>query len=108
MKTKIHHSLQQLRSSVIMILFLSTAVYAQQITVWGTVTSDNTGEALPGVNIVVVGNESTGTVSDLDGNYSLRVSSGDVLRFTYVGYVSQTVPVDSRTQINEIGRASCR
>lgn len=100
MKTKIQLSLQKLGMSVIMMLFLSTAVYAQQITVSGTVTSENTGEALPGVNIVVVGNESTGTVSDLEGNYSLRASSGDILRFTYVGYVSQTVPVDSRTQIN--------
>src|SRR5699024_8660705 len=44
---------------------------------------------------------STGTVTDANGHYSLSVSSGqDTLRFSYIGYQPQTVPIEGRTTIN--------
>ena len=54
-----------------------------QRTVSGKVT-DDTGEALPGVNVVIKGT-TTGTTTDLDGNYRLSVDEGATLVFSFVG-----------------------
>ena len=62
---------------------VSTVVLAQQ-TVTGTVTGDG-GEALIGVSIVVEGTGS-GTVTDIDGNYSITTQEGNTLIFSYTGY----------------------
>ena len=70
-----------------------------QIIVKGTVTSQDTGETLPGVNIVVRG-AGSGTVTDLDGSFTLNLSSeDDVLIFSYIGYIAQEVPLNGRTVI---------
>ncbi|MCC8153930.1 MAG: SusC/RagA family TonB-linked outer membrane protein [Tannerellaceae bacterium] len=60
---------------------------------------DKTGEPLIGVSIQVKGT-TTGTITDFDGNYSLNVKSGDVLVFSYVGYVSQEITVTNQTVLN--------
>ncbi|MBT8268602.1 MAG: hypothetical protein HKO96_12090 [Flavobacteriaceae bacterium] len=57
-------------------------------TVDGTVTEQATARPLPGVNVIIKGT-SRGTATDFDGNYQLSVSNGDVLVFSYVGFVSQ-------------------
>jgi uncharacterized protein YfaS (alpha-2-macroglobulin family) len=58
----------------------------------GTVT-DETGEPLPGVNIVVKGS-TTGTISDIDGKFSIRIEDPDAkLVFSYVGYMNEEVNV---------------
>lgn len=72
----------------------------QQLTIIGKVTDKQTGEPMPGVNIVVKGT-SIGTMSDIDGNYSLAVSDGNVtLVFSFIGYVNQEVPLQGRSSIN--------
>ncbi|WP_277479789.1 SusC/RagA family TonB-linked outer membrane protein [Catalinimonas alkaloidigena] len=56
--------------------------------------------AIPGVNVVVKGT-SQGTVTDIDGNYSIGVSSGnDTLIFSFVGYANQVVPINGRSTID--------
>jgi hypothetical protein len=50
----------------------------------GKITSAAEGEALPGVNVLVRGTQ-TGTVTDLDGNYSISVSSDDVILVSFIG-----------------------
>jgi hypothetical protein len=60
-----------------------------------------TNEALIGVSILVSGT-TQGTVSDVDGNYTLNAPSDATLVFSYVGYVSQTVAVKGRASINVI------
>lgn len=61
---------------------------------------DEAGRPMPGVNVVVKGT-TTGTSTDTDGNYRISVQSGDaVLIFTFIGYVSQEVPVGNQTVIN--------
>lgn len=72
---------------------------SQPIEVSGTVTDAITNETLPGVNIVIQGT-STGTVTDMDGKYSLRAPSNAVLVFSYIGYESQQVAVEGRNNIN--------
>jgi len=71
----------------------------QQLEVTGTVTDAQTGDPLPGVNIVVKGT-TTGTSTDMDGNYSIEVAPDATLVFSFVGYVAREVPVDARTTIN--------
>jgi TonB-linked SusC/RagA family outer membrane protein len=72
----------------------------QQMTVQGTVTDTN-GDPLPGVNIVIKGTTS-GTVSDIDGNYSLLVPDRQsaVLLFRFVGFSEQEIPVQGRSEVN--------
>ncbi|MEF8846056.1 MAG: SusC/RagA family TonB-linked outer membrane protein [Bacteroidales bacterium] len=70
----------------------------QQVTVEGTVT-DSEGNPLPGVNIVVEGT-TTGTTTDMEGNYSIEVPSDATLVFSFVGYQEQTIQVDGREEIN--------
>lgn len=70
------------------------------IQIRGTVTSETDQAALPGVTVVEKGTNN-GTVTDLNGQYSLEVSDANaVLVFSYVGFVSQEITVGSRTEIN--------
>jgi len=70
-------------------------------TVSGTVT-DETGESLIGVNILIKGTAS-GTVTDFDGNYTLDVPDGsNTLVFTYTGFQPQEINVDGRTTIDVV------
>ena len=69
-----------------------------QRTVSGKVT-DDTGEALPGVNVVIKGT-TTGVTTDLDGNYRISVEDGATLIFSYVGFETQEINVGARTAID--------
>ena len=60
---------------------------------------DAEGIPLIGVNILIVG-KSEGTITDIDGNFSIDVDQGDVLEITYVGYVSQQVIVGEQSTYN--------
>jgi len=71
----------------------------QQNIVKGTVT-DELGNALPGVTIIVKGT-TRGTTTDINGNYAIEVESPQsVLACSFVGYVTQEITVGNRTQIN--------
>lgn len=86
-------------------LLVSFAVSAsgmqqKNITVSGTVV-DATGEAIIGASILVKGTESHGTVTDIDGKYSLsNVPQSATLVFTYMGMKQQEIAVNGRTTIN--------
>ena len=81
-------------------LFVPLWLSAQNITVTGRVT-DRTGEELIGVSITEKGT-TNGVASDINGNYSLSVSRSATLDFRYVGYISQSVSVDGKSQINVV------
>jgi TonB-linked SusC/RagA family outer membrane protein len=73
---------------------------AQQVTVRGSVTDANTGQALPGVNVVLKGT-TIGTMTDIGGNYSLAVSDPNgTLVFSFIGYTPQEVAITNRTTVN--------
>mgnify|MGYP001794516305 CR=1 FL=1 len=82
---------------VLFISFCSVSANAQE-TISGKITSAN-GEALIGVTIVVEGT-STGTVTDIDGNFSVEAASDAVLVISYVGYTTQTIPVNGQTSLS--------
>ncbi|GAA0721724.1 hypothetical protein GCM10009430_23380 [Aquimarina litoralis] len=67
--------------------------YAQELTITGTVTDKDTGETLPGVNVVILGT-TTGTNTDFDGNYSIKAKVDDVLEFSFVGYTTDKIKVE--------------
>ena len=62
---------------------------------------DSKGEPIIGANIILKGT-STGTVTDFDGNFSVQVPGRGVLSISYIGYLSQDVPVQNRTAIEVI------
>ena len=64
---------------------LPLGMYAQQLTVSGTVTDASDGMVLPGVTVVVKGTH-TGTITSPMGDYSLQVNVGDVLQYSFIGF----------------------
>ena len=73
---------------------------AQDRTVSGKVTSVEDESALPGVNVILKGSTS-GTVTDIDGNYSLSVpSTGGILVFSFIGLASEEVEIGTRSVID--------
>ena len=73
---------------------------AQERTVSGKVTSAEDGTGLPGVNVILRGT-STGTVTDIDGNFTLEVpAEGGTLQFSFVGMETQEIPIGNRSVID--------
>jgi hypothetical protein len=75
-------------------------VVMQQNIVRGKVTGQN-GEPLPGVSVVIKGT-TTGTVTSIDGNFSLNAQPEDILVFSFIGMRTQEIPVESQTTINVV------
>ena len=104
MRTRLLQHLQKkaIRSKSIMtlvcLLLASASAFAQTKTVTGTVT-DAANEPLIGASVLVQGT-STGTITDMDGKYSISVTPEDVLVFSYVGMTSQTIKVGTQNVIN--------
>ncbi|UZR97357.1 SusC/RagA family TonB-linked outer membrane protein [Chondrinema litorale] len=84
--------------SLIFLVACSQILLAQDL-VKGRVTSSEDNEPLPGVSIVVQGTNK-GTTTDLDGNFSVQATSEDVLLFSYIGYLKQSITVGTQTTID--------
>jgi hypothetical protein len=88
----------KLNGFLVLLLALVTQItFAQERAVSGTV-SDNAGQPLPGVSVLVKGTK-TGTQTDFDGKYSIKVAPSQTLVFSYIGMKTQNV-VASSTSIN--------
>lgn len=86
---------------IIALMIVCTQSVSAQKTISGIVTDDS-GVPLPGSSVVVQGT-TNGVSTDFDGNYSIsNVSTNDVLVFSYLGTVSQTIIVGDRTTINVV------
>ncbi len=93
------YSLQKSVCLTLLLCLLCSAAWAQQA-VTGTVT-DGDGFPLTGVNVLVVGS-SSGTVTDLDGAYSITAPDGSMLRFSYIGYLAQEIEVAGQSVIDVV------
>ena len=82
----------------LLLFFLIQPVFAQEISVSGTVTDEN-NVGIPGVSVFVKGT-STGTITDVDGKYTLKVSSGATLVFQSIGLATQEVVVGTESTID--------
>ncbi len=65
----------------------------------GIILDAETGDPIIGATVVVA-NTTNGTITDIDGKYNLQVSGDVSLTFSYIGYVSQTIPVGVNSEIN--------
>ncbi|MDR1866178.1 MAG: TonB-dependent receptor [Bacteroidales bacterium] len=65
----------------------------------GTVVDEN-GEAVIGANVIEKGVSSNGTITDVNGNFSLNVSDGATLQVSYIGYITQEIPTGSRNRFD--------
>jgi len=82
-------------SFLIPILFLGLALSGQStFTIQGTISDAANGEGLPFATVILIGEESNGTTSDIDGNYTLQVSKNSgQLKAEYLGYKGETISV---------------
>lgn len=88
---------------LLVVLFSAVAsfVFAQNKTITGSVV-DAKGESIIGASVLVKGS-SNGTISDIDGNFSLKnVANNAILQVSYIGYVSQSVSVGNKSSIKVI------
>ena len=87
------------RLALLVILLLNIPLFAQDsYTISGTVSGSD-GLPIPGVNVIVVGT-STGAATDFDGNYSINVTNGDILQFSYIGFVTQLITINGQQSLN--------
>jgi TonB-linked SusC/RagA family outer membrane protein len=77
---------------------LTVPILAQELQISGNVT-DNSGEPLPGANILIEGT-TRGTVTDVNGKYSIEVPQSSVLVFSFLGYIPQKVTVTNQKTID--------
>lgn len=76
-----------------------SAAILQQVKKITGVIKDATGEPIIGANVIVKGT-TTGTMSDIDGQFSLDVPDGGILSISYIGYVAQEIPIKNQTSLN--------
>lgn len=93
--------------SLLKVLFLMLGLafgfqgYSQGVKVSGRVTDANDGQTIPGVSILIKGT-SSGTITDIDGKYTLNADAGSTLVFSFVGYNTQEVLVGAQTNLNVV------
>lgn len=95
------HAYLLMRHLLLLLVFLTPAgfAYAQSV-VSGTVTDATDDSGIPGVNVLVKGT-STGTITDVEGNYNVTVSGEDaILVFSSVGFTTEEITVGDQSTIN--------
>ena len=80
-------------------VLLGVTLYAQNITVKGTVTDASNGESLPAASVILQGT-TQGVTADVQGNFSIPAPRNGVLLVSMIGYQTATVPVDGRSVID--------
>jgi TonB-dependent starch-binding outer membrane protein SusC len=101
---KVCHKLKLIRRIMVLSCLLMfsgiLSMSGQGFRVTGTVSDSRSGELLPGVNIVEKGT-TTGVVTNVDGNYTITVSGPQaVLVYSFIGFVTEEIPVNSRAVID--------
>ena len=98
---RMSNKMQTMRTTLLTLLvaLISLSVSAQNVAVKGTV-KDKTGETVIGASVVEKGNTSNGTITDIDGNYTLNVPANATIVFSYVGMTTQEASVMGKTHID--------
>ncbi len=84
---------------LLLTVFFSFSVYAQTKPIQGKVTDSQTGESIPGVNLIIKGT-TNGTITDIDGLFSTDCNEGEVLVVSFIRYDSQEVSVGKESNYN--------
>ena len=95
--------MKQLKTKLFLftLLLMFANVLLAQISVSGNVV-DQDGQPIPGVTILDENDNTKGTVTDFDGNFTISVPSDGSLNVSFIGYESQTIPVSGQTNISII------
>ncbi|MCB0505779.1 MAG: TonB-dependent receptor [Cyclobacteriaceae bacterium] len=88
------------RYLLICLMALSVGAFAQGHKVSGTV-KDTDGNGLPGVNVFVK-NTTSGTSTDMDGNFTLNTNGSDILVFSFIGYQTQEILVGNQSVLDVV------
>lgn len=80
---------------VMLAFFCTNTAQAQEITVQGTVKSSDDGMPIPGATVIVKGSKAS-TVTNFDGEYSIKANMGDLLVFSYIGMMTKNVAVTGK------------
>ncbi len=80
-------------------MFLTSLVIAQNVLVSGKVTDQESGDPLVGVNVYVKGT-TTGTITDIDGKYSIEIPPQSTLVFSYIGFLDQEIEAGNQSVID--------
>lgn len=81
------------------LLFFAQTIYAQQMEISGTVISTTDNYPVIGASIIEKGT-TNGTITNLDGLFSLSVSKGSILQISYIGFVTQEIAIESQTTLD--------
>lgn len=81
-----------------LLLFMCTIVYAQNLTVNGQVVSKTDKEPIIGATVIEANQTANGTITNVDGNFTLSVSQGAELTISYIGY--KTIKVKAQSTLN--------
>jgi TonB-linked SusC/RagA family outer membrane protein len=89
----------KLKAALFLIMFTSISLFAQEsYNLKGVVLSEVDSTGLAGVTVRVL-KTSKGDVTDLDGNFVMNVKKGDILEFSYLGYITRTLSVTGQTTV---------
>ena len=91
--------MKKMQKFILFLAFLIPLGMLAQTNVTGVVTEKATGTPLLGVNVIIKGT-TTGTTTDFDGKYQLKVTNGQTIEFTYVGYKDQDILYSGQATIN--------
>ncbi|KAB1069189.1 TonB-dependent receptor [Tamlana haliotis] len=84
--------------TLMLMMIFNISLFAQDgYQLSGTVTDEN-NTPIPGINVIIA-NTTTGTATDFDGGFTLNVKSGDVLQFSYIGYVKQSITINGQKSL---------
>ncbi|MDO5443705.1 MAG: SusC/RagA family TonB-linked outer membrane protein, partial [Bacteroidia bacterium] len=87
--------------SAVVLLMVSIGAFAQNSAITGTVL-DQSGLPVIGASVMLSGNTTVGTVTDVDGHFSLSVPKGSTLIVSCIGYTTQNITVGSETTYNVV------
>ena len=83
----------------LMSIMITTPFFAQNRIISGTVKVSEDNMPLPGVNVIIKGTNN-GTVTDMQGKYSLEVTPNAILVFSAIGFVSQEIEISGQEELN--------
>jgi len=86
-------------STLLIFLALPFLSWGQEITIRGNIVSATDSEPVIGANVLIKG-KNVGTVTDIDGNFSLEAGRTDVLVISYIGFETLEIPIDGQTVLN--------
>lgn len=94
------NKMKNMRALLLMLLAMVTlSVSAQNVTLTGTVT-DSTGEPIIGASVLEKGTPNNGTITNLDGEFSLKVAPNATVVISYIGMKSQEIAVNGKSRID--------